>query len=258
MHDEQTYNLLVVIPVYNHESKIEAIVETLTLQKIPCLLMDDGSHDSCRLTLEKVAKRFSQTVTLIRHDTNRGKGAVVYDGILYAKQQHYSHILQVDADGQHNLDDIPAFIQLSQANPEAVISGLRRYEEMPKGRRYGRLITDIWVHINTLSKNIKDSMCGYRLYPVSATALLIEKGNIGRRMDFDTDILVRLYWQGLSVEHIDTNIIYHDNIESHFDLLADNVRISKMHARLFFGMLLRIPTLLSRKWHSKPAKQAEN
>jgi len=251
MNRELPYRLLVVIPVFNHESKIAEIVKRLAEYNLPCLLMDDGSEPQCKATLEQVRDQFPETVTLIRHDINRGKGAVVCDGILYASEQHYSHVLQVDADGQHDLNDIPAFIQTSQARPDAIVSGFRRYEEMPKGRRYGRLVTDVWVYINTLSKQIKDSMCGYRLYPVSATAALIKQRDIGRRMDFDTDIIVRLYWQGLNVAHIDTNIIYHDNIESHFDLLADNVRISKMHARLFFGMLWRIPSLLARKWKNK-------
>jgi hypothetical protein len=108
------------------------------------------------------------------------------------------------------------------------------------------MLTDVWVTINTLSRCIKDSMCGYRIYPVESTAALIRQSPIGRRMDFDIDIMVRLYWSGVAIIHITTAVIYDNTIASHFDLWADNIRISRMHARLFFGMLRRIPKLLVR------------
>jgi len=244
------HRLLVVIPVYNHYKKITAIIEKINSFNLPCLLLDDGSDDITQHTLQDAikAKLELQNTTakniLIRNPINRGKGAVVCEGILYAQQHHYTHVLQVDADGQHDLNDIPEFLEASRLHPDAVISGYRSYDAMPAGRRYGRMVTDIWVTINTLSRNIKDSMCGYRLYPVNASAELIKQSPIGARMDFDTDIIVRLYWRGLEVQHINTRIIYSDHIDSHFDMWADNLRISRMHARLFFGMLIRLPKLL--------------
>lgn len=110
------------------------------------------------------------------------------------------------------------------------------------------MVTDFWVWINTLSFIIKDSMCGYRLYPLAETVALISDTAVGRRMDFDTDILVRLYWRGIAVEQLQIRIRYHGDSVSHFDMLQDNIRISKMHARLFFGMLTRLPGLMARTW----------
>ena len=136
----------------------------------------------------------------------------------------------------------------SAEHPDAVISGCPVYDQsVPKGRLYGRYLTHVWVWINTLSLQIRDSMCGFRVYPLAATLALLNRAQIGRRMDFDVEILVRLHWQGVPIRNRPTRVIYPEDGVSHFQLWRDNARISKMHARLFFGMLLRMPQLLWRK-----------
>lgn len=234
-----------VIPVFNHQQKIVQVVAQLHKYKLPCILIDDGSHAECAQALTNLSSQYDW-IHLIRLEKNSGKGAAVCTGLEWAFLQGYSHALQVDADGQHDLNDVAKFLAHAHEYPSAVICGARAYESMPARRRNGRKLTDFWVHINTLSKQIKDSMCGYRLYPLAQTYALLERHKVGSRMDFDTDILVRLYWQGLAVKNIETHIIYHEDIPSHFNMWKDNVRISWMHTRLFFGMLIRIPTLLTR------------
>lgn len=247
MSDER-FRPCIIIPVYNHHQKIAAVIAQLQPLAIPCLLVDDGSNEECREVLRRIAAS-QPWITLFRQEPNQGKGAAVCFALCQAHQRGFTHALQVDADGQHNLADLPAFLALGRQYPDAVISGARIYDSVPGNRRYGRLVTDVWVWINTLSLEIRDSMCGYRLYPLAATIRVLDKYRIGRRMDFDTDILVKLFWEGVRVRHVETAVIYHDDIISHFDLWRDNIRISRMHAGLFFGMLRRIPWLLYRKWH---------
>ncbi|WP_370980105.1 glycosyltransferase family 2 protein [Agaribacterium sp. ZY112] len=242
----------VIIPVFNHGRVIAAIAESLVVKGLPVILLNDGSEPVCARELERVGDKH-ETVILLSFDSNRGKGAVVCDGLNYAFEKGFTHALQVDADGQHNLDDVAAFLDMMQKCPSAVISGWRPYSDLPKGRRYGRMFTDMWVCIHTLSRDIKDSMCGYRLYPLAQTCQLLAKHRISKRMDFDTDILVRLYWQGLLVKHVPTHISYGEDMPSHFALLADNVRITYMHTRLFLGMLWRLPSLFLRKIHDADA-----
>lgn len=237
--------LCVLIPVFNHFEKIDQIIEQIIALGLPCIILDDGSHDDCKVVLEKLGA--AEHVRLVRYSVNRGKGAVVCDGMQLAYDSGYSHVLQVDADGQHNLNDIPAFISLAKLYPGDIVSGERRYSQLPASRRYGRMLTDFWVWVNTLSLQIRDSMCGFRLYPLAPTIALLSRKKIGSRMDFDTDILVRLYWEGVDVRHVTTRIIYGDETISHFRLFQDNVRITRMHTRLFFGMLIRVPQLLFRQ-----------
>ena len=132
--------------------------------------------------------------------------------------------------------------------PAAVIAGCPVYDaSVPRGRLYGRYATHIWVWINTLSFDIRDSMCGFRVYPLASLLPLLDSVNIGRRMDFDSDVIVRLHWRGVPVLNQPTRVTYPQDGVSHFDLWNDNVRIFAMHARLFFGMLCRAPLLLWRK-----------
>jgi hypothetical protein len=119
---------------------------------------------------------------------------------------------------------------------------------VPKGRLYGRYLTHIWVWINSLSLSIPDSMCGFRVYPLAPTLELIDSVAIGRRMDFDSEILVRLSWLNQPMQWLPIRVRYPADGLSHFRLLHDNALISLMHAKLFFGMLLRAPLILWRRW----------
>lgn len=242
------HKTVVVIPVYDHEHAIGAVVQAVLRQGLPCILVDDGSSASCARVLQDIAAAHADRVTLLVHAVNQGKGGAVITGMRHAAAAGYSHALQIDADGQHDCDDIGRFVAASQETPGAVINGKPIYDEsVPKGRLYARYLTHVWVWINTLSLDISDSMCGFRLYPLAPTVQLMSSAHIGRRMDFDTEILVRLYWRGLQVRNLPTRVRYPTDGVSHFRVWLDNALISRMHARLFAGMLVRAPLLLARR-----------
>lgn len=237
-----------IIPVYNHEHAIGVTVEAVLRHELPCILVDDGSDAGCAAELDRLAARHPQRVSLVRLAQNQGKGGAVMAGFREAARQHYSHALQIDADGQHDAGDLPRFLELARQQPQAVICGCPVYDaSVPRGRLYGRYVTHVWVWINTLSLTIRDSMCGFRVYPLAPTLQLIDQVAIGRRMDFDTEVLVRLNWRGVAVVSQPTRVTYPLDGISHFQLWRDNLLISRMHARLFFGMLLRLPLLLARR-----------
>ncbi|MUK60564.1 glycosyltransferase [Aliivibrio fischeri] len=236
-----------LIPCYNHGKTIPAVVDSLMSYGYPMIIVDDGSENETKRILEEVTQN-NASITLITLTENQGKGGAVIAGIEKAYQQSYSHAIQIDADGQHDLEALPKLIAESQEYPTALISGQPIYDEsVPKSRLYGRYVTHIWVWIETLSFAIKDSMCGFRSYPIGPTINVLERAVIGRRMDFDTEIMVRMYWNETDIRFINTRVIYPEDGISHFDALWDNVKISWMHTKLFFGMLPRIPSLLKRK-----------
>jgi glycosyltransferase involved in cell wall biosynthesis len=240
-----------VIPVYNHEHAIGAVVADLLPLGVHVILVDDGSSPACAAVLAQLARDLSGQVTLVRQDVNQGKGVAVLAGFRKAAQLGYTHALQIDADGQHDTADVPRFLAMAQAHPAAIIAGHPIYDDsVPKARLYGRYATHIWVWINTLSFAIKDSMCGFRLYPVAAVNALAARRSIGARMNFDTDVIVRLYWSGMEVVNLPTRVSYPTDGVSHFRVWRDNVQISWMHTKLFFGMLPRVPQLLLRKWRA--------
>ncbi|AZD19823.1 glycosyltransferase family 2 protein [Pseudomonas chlororaphis] len=243
------HNPCAVIPVYNHEAAVPTVVDALLASGLPCVLVDDASSPACAAVLEQLAER--EQVFLVKLAVNQGKGGAVMAGLREASRLGFSHALQVDADGQHDLRDVDNFIATSRAHPEALVCGYPQYDaSVPKGRFYARYLTHVWVWINTLSLQIPDSMCGFRVYPLLPVLALIDSVKIGRRMDFDTDILVRLAWRNQPMRWLPTQVRYPVDGLSHFRLFHDNLLISSMHARLFFGMLLRAPLILWRRWQA--------
>jgi hypothetical protein len=155
----------------------------------------------------------------------------------------------VDADGQHDLDKIPELLKLSNQYPGKIISGMPVYDDsVPTNRKLWRYATHILVWIHTLSFEIRDSMCGFRIYPLEKTLNVINSmNNFGQRMDFDIEILVRSFWADLHIVQLPVSVRYPIDGVSHFQLFNDNFLIAKLHIRLFFGMLLNSPKLLLRR-----------
>ena len=248
MSDAGLFTLCVLIPVYDHEHAIGAVVDAVLGHGLPCLLVDDGSSPACAAVLDALAAASPQSVRLVRHARNQGKGAAVLTGFTTAAQGGYTHVLQLDADGQHCAADLPRFVDLARAHPACVIAGYPVYDQsVPRLRLYARYLTHVWIWINTLSLAIRDSMCGFRVYPVAPVLALAARCRLGRRMNFDPEVLVRLHWAGVEVVNMPTRVTYPSDGVSHFLAVRDNVLITRMHTLLFFGMLLRLPTLLARK-----------
>lgn len=238
----------IVIPIYNHKDAIGATMANLIAHGLPLFVVDDGSDEATQRVLAGLARHYAGRLTLLRLPVNRGKGAAVMAGLRAARDAGYTHALQIDADGQHDAADVPRFLAAAQANPRAVILGQPVYDaSVPKARLYGRYLTHVWVWIETLSLTIRDSMCGFRLYPLDLACALIDHVKLPERMDFDIEILVRLHWRRVQFVSIPTAVTYAAGGVSHFDVLWDNVRISRSHTRLVTGMLARLPLLLAHK-----------
>ncbi len=241
----------IVIPVYDHGSTIRALAAALSSHGLPIYVVDDGSREATRAELERVARDFP-LVRLQRLAQNSGKGTAMKHALRWARADGMSHALQIDADGQHDAGDVPRFLARAAARPEAMIVGDPQFDATaPKARLYGRRLTNFWVCVETLSMAVKDSQCGFRLYPLAAACALIERAALPRRYSFDIAIVVRLAWQGTPVENLPTKVTYPPGGLSHFDMLADNARITCLHTMLVFGMLLRLPLLLSRRLASR-------
>ncbi len=239
-----TFKPCLVIPFFNHGQFTEALINGITRYKLPVFVVDDGSDAAHK---DKLCRAMADhpDITLVTLTHNQGKGSAVIAGFQQAVAQGYTHALQVDADCQHDFGAIPTFLQAAEKQPEAVICGYPIYDHsVPKSRLYPRYITHFWVCLNTLSRAIKDSMCGFRCYPLAPTMAMLARHHIGRHMDFDIEIIVRLYWQNLPIDNLPVQVIYHDVPSSHFRLWKDNVLISRAHALLFFGLLKRLPRRL--------------
>jgi len=244
-----SWHPVALIPVYNHGATVAAVHARLAALGLPCLLVDDGSAPDCAAVLDALAAQ--PDTHLLRRANNGGKGAAVQDGLHRAAQLGFSHALQVDADGQHDLAATPDFLAASRAAPDALVCGFPRYDaSVPAHRRIARYLIHVWVWINTWSLRIPDAMCGFRVYPLAASVALLDAEPVGQRMDFDVEFLVRMAWRNQAMHWLPVAVHYPKDGVSHFRVLRDNVLISRMHARLFFGMLARAPRLLRQRWRN--------
>lgn len=242
--------LCAIIPAYRHYRELPRLVAALKPFCAGIIIVDDGNESPAR---EAIAACAEPAVAVLRQDANSGKGAAMAAGFRAALAQGFTHALQIDADGQHDVADLPRFAAAMQAAPDAMICGQALYDEsVPKARKIGRNITHFWVWVETCSFDIADSMCGYRLYPLADVAAVLRGGGVGARMDFDTEIAVRMHWRGVRVVNLPTKVIYPEGNVSNFAMLADNVRISLMHTRLVLQAPFRL--LWKQIAHSKPAR----
>lgn len=243
----------ILIPCFNHRAVIAETIQTVLRLKLPIIIVDDGSDAETQRILEDIVKKNGQIIHLFRFNENQGKGCAVIYGFHKAAELGCTHAVQIDADGQHTLSDIPKLLERARAKPRCLVSGLPVYDKsVPKFRYYGRYLTHFWVCVETLSFRIKDSMCGFRVYPLAETLSTVKHYRIGKRMDFDTDIMVHMYWDRVAVDFVPTRVIYPQDGVSHFRLFRDNYLISRMHVKLIIGMFLRIPGLVLRKYVKYP------
>lgn len=248
---------VVIIPCRNHGLTVEKVLEGLEPLGLPVIVVDDGSDAVTREALDELAPRCPE-MTLLRHEVNRGKGAALTTGLHYAEKEGYTHALQVDADGQHDLADAPTLLESAKRDPNALWSARPLYDEsVPKKRLIGRYVTHVWVWIETLSFEIVDSMCGYRVYPIAPTLAILKTKHVGQFMDFDTEIMVRLYWKGLRVRFVPSRVIYPEDGYSNFRMWEDNVRISKMHTRLCIESPLWWPARVKRLFRREAIQEMQ-
>jgi glycosyltransferase involved in cell wall biosynthesis len=237
----------VVIPHFDHLEQFERMLPELVEQGLPLIVVDDASPDKSHMALSRLLEQLAPGSTLIRHAENLGKGGAVMTGLRAALDAGYTHAIQVDADGQHDIESIAAICMIAKQHPDGIICGQPLFDQkISRLRFYSRHITLFFSWLETLSTEIRDAMCGFRLYPLEPVITLIENSNPGKRMTFDSEILVHAVWAGMRLYFVPVRVTYPEDGKSHFRYFSDNIAISWMHTRLIIGMLIRLPVLIRR------------
>ena len=241
---------LVLIPSYNPGQKVFETVRAARAQWAPVWVVVDGSTDGTAGELQKMAAADPDLRVIVRA-RNGGKGTAVLDGLTEAAALGFSHVLAMDSDGQHPADRIQAFMAESAAHPTALVLGEPVFDtSAPSIRVKGRKISNWWANLETLWWGIHDSLFGFRVYPVGPLLRLMRRSLWMRRFDFDVEAVVRLSWAGVPIRNLPAKVRYFTAAEggvSHFNYWRDNVLLSSMHCRLFFGFVIRLPILLVRR-----------
>ena len=120
----------------------------------------------------------------------------------------------------------------------------------PRIRLRGRRIANWWTNLETLWSGIADTLFGFRVYPIAPLLEVMQRTRWMRRFDFDAEAVVRLSWRGVPVRNLPAPCRYFTPAEggvSHFNYWRDNVLLTWMYTRLFFGFLVRLPLLVARR-----------
>lgn len=241
------FRVAVLIPTYDNPSTIRGVVEAARSYVPDVLVVDDGSADAGREACAALAR--DGLATVVRREHNGGKGAAVKTGLERLRALGFSHAFQIDADGQHRIEDMPRFLAAAEAQPQALVLGSPVFDESaPRARLIGRKITCFWTNVETLGHVIRDPMCGFRVYPVATAVSARVRGNA---MDFDPEIAVAIAWAGAPVLNLATRVRYLSREQggvSHFRMVRDNLLISWMHARMVLALAVRLVS------HSRPRR----
>ncbi len=233
---------LVLIPSYNPGgSRLVATVTGALAQWSPVWIVDDGSNDDSTAAMQAMAQEDPRVRVIVRPH-NGGKGAAVATGVDVALASGFTHVLTLDADGQHPADHIPSFMAASQAHPAALVLGRPVFgPEVPLERLHGRKLSVGLARIEILGTGIDDPLFGFRVYPAAALQAALASTNRARGFDFDPEVAVRMVWVGVPTINLPAPCRYFaraDGGVSHFNYLRDNLKLIWLHARLLTQLLL--------------------
>ena len=227
--------VIIVIPVYNHGRTLRDVVTRCIKIHDRVMVVDDGSSDGGADTLEGLE------IDIIRHSKNLGKGAAILSAAKKALRSGMTHMVTVDADGQHDPDDLRHFFPEVEAYPDSIIVGKRDFHGayVPASSRVGRAISNFWLRVET-GRSLGDAQSGFRAYPIHLFGQLKLRE---RRYSFEIEVLVKAAWAGIELREVDISIYYPSPAErvSHFHLFWDNLRLSLLNARLIMRAVIPLP-----------------
>ena len=223
----------IVIPAYNHGRQVRGVVEKTLQLGLPVIVVDDGSTDSTPQVLASLSG-----VTVIRHKQNQGKGASLLTGFAAALQLA-DWAITIDADGQHDPEDILSLMQAVPEGQRPLVIGKRvgmRHGNVPWTSRWGRRFSNFWVWASC-GRWLSDSQSGFRAYPLPET---IHLGTRARRYQFEVEILVLAVWRGIPIIEVPVRTFYGPIEErvSHFRPWLDFWRNTRTFARLIATRVL--------------------
>jgi len=243
-----SFRPLVVLPSFNSGSQLVRILREARAEHSDVWVVVDGSTDGSDREAEALGLSGVRFLRLIK---NSGKGGAILQALREASCEGFTHLLAMDADGQHPAGRIRPFLDVAEKNPEAFLCGVPVFgPDAPAERVKGRVVGNSFARLETLGLGVRDSLFGFRLYPVEPALAVMEQTRWGRRFDFDTILAVRLSWAGLPCINIPVPVTYPPRAEggvTHFRYLRDNLLLVAAHARLLLEWPLRLPGLLRRR-----------
>lgn len=213
--------IIALIPCYNEARYIAEVVKR-TLVHVPVVVVDDGSTDGSAAAAALAGAK------VLAHAVNQGKGKALNTGFDYAVARGVDAAITLDADGQHDPDEIPLFIEAYRAGQGDIIIGKRTFSQMPAksqfGNRFGTVLLG-WA----MGQPVPDNQSGYRLL---SRAVMQKIRPSSSRFEAEVEILLRAQLAGFRIGWVPIKTIYNDK-KSHFRPLHDSGLFLKMVWRIW-------------------------
>ncbi len=220
----------ILIPTYNNAKTVCDVIRRSALVCSDVMVVNDGSTDDTQERLQVLQQELH--FELVSYEVNRGKGGALKAGFCRAKELGFTHVLTLDADGQHFPEDAHLLLDAGECNPEAIIVGSRSFgdENMPDGNVFANKFSNFWFTVQTLQR-IPDTQTGFRLYPLNHIGGLRV---LTARYEAELELLVFSAWRGTKIIPVPVRVYYPSPEErvSHFRPTMDFVRITILNTIL--------------------------
>ena len=248
--------LIALIPTYNNAATVCDVVRRTLAVWPHVMVVDDGSTDDTRQRLGR--ELTTGSIHLVTYPVNKGKGGALRAGLLAAERLGFTHVLTLDADGQHYPEDAPRLIAASRRHPQAIIVGARRFDDdnMSGGSRFANRFSNFWFAVQTL-RRLPDTQSGFRIYPLRRTG---GRRLLTSRYEAELELLVLSAWRGTPILPVAVRVFYPAPSErvSHFRPRADFLRITVLNTVLcllaiVYGWPRMLITAILRHLHPEAA-----
>ena len=171
INSEITKDVYLVVPAFNEEKTVSQIIEGIAQKGYNVILVNDGSKDKTLDFAIESKRKYPDRIFVVSHVINRGLGAALKTGMVVALNKGAKYIVTFDADGQHEIEDIPKVCKPLQDGEADVVIGARPFEDMPISKSFANLIMNA-LTLLFYGKKVKDSQSGLRAFTAHAADVI--------------------------------------------------------------------------------------
>ena len=218
--------IAIIVPAYNEEKYIGSVIKDCAIYDMNIIIIDDGSSDSTSKKVKSLIPSLGGRLKLIAHPKNKGKGQALISGFDYIVKNGYKGAITLDADGQHDTDEIADFIKVIKSKDPDLIIGDRLGNK--KGMPFVRLIANIftsWIITMIAGKKVNDVQSGYRYLKTEALKKIRLKTS---NFDTEPEIVMRAGWHNMKIINIPIKTIYHKDFISYINPVKDTIKFFKL------------------------------
>ena len=209
-------HIVIIIPSYNSNNSLSKLIDLINRDNsVNIIVIDDGSEEIFTSNLGNVE--------VLRNEKNMGKGFSLRKGFIHAQERRFTHAITLDADLQHNPEEIHKFINASEKF-DLVLGYRERAKTMPLHRKLSNSITTFII--SKLTKNdILDSQCGFRRYNLNLTNSFDYREN---GFQFESEVLIKCLDKNSSIKQIEIETIYDANNKSYIKHVFDTLKFIRL------------------------------